>query len=238
MQLIRFDRTSVTCVKCLRIMLNEIPIEVRAHSVRQVISTGETQSTGTSQIKWQSTSGRRYNILEEPNDSRLWSVFLFFLQHFYFSFSFLVMKLNSRRIVNEDTIQNIEVSEIRFHEILCCDICATVKTPFFLLARENSVLRCLRPTVIGHVTTSNSSFRRKVEQFVKMRSKNVLTFPLKKQARKTFLSKIIEFFPTPQGRKVSEFLIGTVGVGALAITYLPQSILFEQYRKHFLDPIK
>lgn len=69
-----------------------------------------------------------------------------------------------------------------------------------------------------------------------MRSKNVLTFPPRKERRKTIIMKIIDFFPTPVGRKVSFFAVGTVAAGALFGNYLPQTILFEEYRDYVLQP--
>lgn len=71
---------------------------------------------------------------------------------------------------------------------------------------------------------------------MKMKSKNVLTFPLPKQARKTFITKAIAFFQTPEGRTVSHWAIGAAAVGVLAASYLPQTILFAEYRQYFLTP--
>lgn len=79
----------------------------------------------------------------------------------------------------------------------------------------------------------------KIEEIsVKMRSKNVLKFPLKEKPRKTIISKIRAFFASSEGRSTSQWMVGTAAIGTLCVVYLPQTIFFDEYLEYILDRSK
>lgn len=69
-----------------------------------------------------------------------------------------------------------------------------------------------------------------------MTSKNLLSFTARPKPNKTIWTKIIEFFPTSEGRKYAHWMSVVFGVGTIVVTYLPETIFFEEYQQFFLTP--